>query len=83
MQHQSSNRKKKFVSKAEQAELLCRNKDSDDCSVLDFIDSTTQRKLLLDQFAGIIVEMYLEAKGYKSNAEKRSDVLPRINKGTS
>ena len=82
MQHKSLKNRKNFVSKAEQSELLCCNKDSDDCSALDFIDEATQENLLIDQFASILVEMFLEAERYKINAEKRSDVLPGIDKGT-
>lgn len=83
VQHKGFKEENNFVSKAEQSELLCCNKVSCDCSVLEFIDKATREQLLVDQFACIIVEMFLEAEGYKANAKECSDVLPGINQRAS
>jgi hypothetical protein len=79
VQHKGFERENNFVSKTEQSELLCCNKDSCDCSVLEYMDTTTQEQLLVDQFASIIVEMFLEAEGIRPDAKERNNVLPGIN----
>ena len=81
--HKSSKKNKSFVPRAEQSGLLCSNKTSSDCSALDIIEEEAKKKILIDEFASIIVEMFMEAEGHNVNVEECNNVLPGINERTS
>jgi len=76
---------KNQVAEEEQPAFLCSNKVLGGCCTSEFTsnDPLPTEDILLDQLAELMVEIYLESKGYKDNDEECSDLLPGINKRTS
>ncbi len=70
-----------FVPKKGQRDLLCSNKKSIRCPFLG-INSNSPEDVMLDYFASILVQAFLDKKNENNKQSKGSNICPSLHKGT-